>query len=388
VPRRWRPTRAGWSGRSTVTVAAYLGEWLENQRPNLRLTTHSGYSRAIVLITSCVGARALQWLSPMDVESMYARLLTSGRRNGGELSAKTVRHAHTVLRRALADAERLGLVARNAAAVARPPALSRVEFPAWSSDELGAFLEFVADDRLSAAWVLLASTGMRRGEVLGLRWAHVDLDDASLSVVSSLTTVGNVPVFSEPKTAKSRRRISLDRETVEELRRHRKRQRVEKVAAGPAWANEADLVFTDELGGLVNPDWFSREFARLADAAGLPHIRLHDLRHSYATVALKAGVHPKVISERLGHATVGITLDLYSHVSKGLDSEAADLVASKKQSHLPRKSAGQPQDQPANLTESTTLARETPYMSLDFMCSASTVRGRKTQPGGPWLPHV
>jgi integrase len=152
---------------------------------------------------------------------------------------------------------------------------------------------------------------------------------SSLPVVSSLTTVGNVPVFSEPKTAKSRRRISLDRETAEELRRHRKRQRVEKIAAGPARANETDLVFTDELGGLVNPDWFSHEFARLLDAAGLPHIRLHDLRHSYATVALKAGVHPKVISERLGHATVGITLDLYSHVSKGLDADAADLVASK-----------------------------------------------------------
>ena len=245
-------------GRSSVTVAAYLGEWLENQRANLRATTHSGYSRAVALVVSCVGARALQSLTPLDVESMYARLLSSGRRNGGASSAKTVRHGHTVLRRALADAERLGLVARNAAA--GPPALNRVEFPTWSSDELGAFLEFVADDRLSAAWVLLASTGMRRGEVLGLRSVHVDFDDASLSVASSLTTVGNVPVFSEPRTVKSRRRISLDRETVEELRRHRKRQRVEKVAAGPAWASEADLVFIDELGGLVNPDWFAREF--------------------------------------------------------------------------------------------------------------------------------
>jgi integrase len=158
------------------------------------MTTHSGYSRAVVLITSCVGARGLQSLSPIDIESLYARLLSSGRRDRSSLSPKTVRHAHRVLRCAFADAEPSGLVVRNAAAVARPPALSRVEFPTWSADELGTFLEFVADDRLSAAWVLLASTGMRRGEALGLRWAHVDLDDASLSIVSSLTTVGNVSV--------------------------------------------------------------------------------------------------------------------------------------------------------------------------------------------------
>jgi integrase len=146
-------------------------------------------------------------------------------------------------------------------------------------------------------------------------------------VVQTLTTVGYDVVVSPPKTLKSRRVVYLDPQTVAAIRLHRRRQRSERLTVGSVWDATHDLIFRDELGRPLHPDLFSREFARLALPAGLPRIRLHDLRHTYATLALKAGVHPKIVSERLGHATVGITLDLYSHVTPAIARDAADVVA-------------------------------------------------------------
>jgi integrase len=229
----------------------------------------------------------------------------------------------------LSDAERLGLVPRNAAAAARPPTPVRPDLITWSSAELREFLAAVKDDRMRVAFVLLATTGMRRGEVLGLRWSDVDLDGSQLAVVHTLTTAGSEVVMGPPKTARSHRHVYLDKQTVSVLREHRKRQREERLAAGPAWDSSVEFVVRDELGGPIHPDWFSREFNRLVRSIDVPHIRLHDLRHTYATLALKAGVHPKVVSERLGHATVGVTLDLYSHVVPSIARDAAELVASR-----------------------------------------------------------
>lgn len=152
---------------------------------------------------------------------------------------------------------------------------------------------------------------MRRGEALGLRWTDLDLDGQQLNIVQTLAAVNYQPVFSTPKTKRSRRLVYLDADTIRLLRSHRPRQREERLAAGPAWGgDEYQLVFTDELGGPINPDWVSRDFRTKVRAADVPTIRLHDLRHTYATRALKAGVHPKVVSDRLGHASVGVTLDL------------------------------------------------------------------------------
>ena len=242
-----------------------------------------------------------------------------------------MRNTHVVLRKALADAERLGLVGRNAAAsAAHPPAAHRTEQSTWTSDQLRTFLDGLIDDRLHAAYVLLATTGMRRGEVLGLRWHDIDFDGAELAVANTLTTAGSSTVVSgPPKTPRSRRQIFLDEGTLAVLRDHRRRQNEERLAVGPAWNTDGDYVFTDELGESIHPDDVLRSFRRHATASGLPAIRLHDLRHSYATLALKAGVHPKVVSERLGHATVGVTLDLYSHVTPSIARDAADAVASR-----------------------------------------------------------
>ena len=313
--------------KSSMRLGEYLEEWVAGQGSRLRATTLHSYEVAVQRIARRIGRVQLQALTPLQIESFYAELLDGGGRNGQRLAPKTVRNTHVVLRKALADAERLGIVPRNAASAARAPTVTRPEFTTWSSDDVKAFLGSVRDDRLYAAFVVLATTGMRRGEVLGLRWRDVDFDVAQLAVVQTLTTVRWEAIISPPKTQRSRRTIYLDAHTVAVLKEHRRDQRAEEGVAGGSWDSGNDLVFRDELGRPVHPDWFSREFERLVRIGGVPRIRLHDLRHTHATLALKAGVHPKVVSERLGHATVGITLDLYSHVTPGIARDAADAVA-------------------------------------------------------------
>jgi integrase len=315
------------TNRTHRTVGEYLDEWLQMQRDRLRPTTHHSYAMAVNRIKSGLGSAKLQSLTPLQVERFY-RELTSARL-GRDYSPKTIRNTHTVLRKALADAERLELVIRNAAAAARPPAVDHIDRVTWSSEELGEFLESVRDDRLYPVFVVLATTGMRRGEVLGLRWRDVDFDAGDLAIANTRTPVKSEIVTGPPKTARSRRQVFLDEWTLDVLRAQRRSQAADRLAAGPAWNADEDYVFTDEVGVPVNPNSVSKRFDTIVRKSGLPRIRLHDLRHTYATVALKAGVHPKVVSERLGHATVGITLDLYSHVTPSIARDAADVVASK-----------------------------------------------------------
>jgi integrase len=313
--------------KSTMRLGEYLEEWLAGQRSRLRETTFNSYEIAVRRISKRIGRVQLQALTPLQIEKLYADMLVDGARGGEALAPKTVRNTHVVLRKALADAERLGLVPRNAAAAARAPTVRRPEFETWSSEDLRTFLESIKEHRLYAAFVVLATTGMRRGEVLGLRWRDVDADAARLAVVQTLTTVDGTPILTQPKTQRSRRTIYLDTFTVTVLKEHRRRQREEQLAAGGAWDKSIELVFRNEFGRSIHPDSFSQEFKALGQVAGVPRIRLHDLRHTYATLALKTGVHPKVVSERLGHATVGITLDLYSHVTPGIARDAAEAVA-------------------------------------------------------------
>ena len=178
------------------------------------------------------------------------------------------------------------------------------------------------------AFTILASTGMRRGEALGLRWSDVDFDSSQIAIVQTVSTVNSKVVVGQPKTSGSRRTVYVHDATIRALRQQRQLQAEERLAAGPAWDPSNDLVFRNLTGGPVNPDWFSRHFDQLVAKAGVPRIRLHDLRHTNATLSLKAGVHPKVVSERLGHSTIAITLDLYSHVTPGISRDAAATVES------------------------------------------------------------
>ena len=308
------------------TVAEWIDRWLPAMEPKVRPSTFRDYKMGLTRVKDCLGKKRLQDLRPLDVEDFYTSLLKTGHRFGGGLSPKSVRNVHIALRRSLADAERYGVVPRNVAALVKPPSVTRPELTTWTADDVRTFLASVTDDRLSALYRCLITTGMRRGEALGLRWSSTDLDARRVLVERSLVVVNDVVGWSAPKTPRSRRAVSLDAETVVAMRAHRKRQLEERVLAGDAWQDE-DLVFCDELGGPLHPDRFTRTFQSAARRAGVPRIRLHDLRHTWATLALTAGVHPKVVSERLGHATTAITLDVYSHVQPILDAEAAGTVA-------------------------------------------------------------
>jgi integrase len=197
----------------------------------------------------------------------------------------------------------------------------------WTPEQLRAFLAHARQDRLYALWLLVATTGMRRAELAGLRWVDVDLDAARLSPRRPRVVVDYAVHESEPKTRMGKRSLALDPATVATLREHEARQDQERADVGPGW-RDSGLVFTQPDGAPFHPDLITDWFRRLARAAGLPPIRLHDVRHSYATAALAAGVPAKVVSERLGHATIAITLDVYSHVIPGMDAQAANAVAS------------------------------------------------------------
>ena len=317
-----------WADPGRQTFGEYLEDWLTAIRPSLRSSTATSYEHTLrKWVIPRIGHLRLGALSSAKLSALYGELLRSGRHDGkGGLSARSVAYTHRIVTHALKDAVAWGLLARNPAAHVDPPRVARPEMQVWTQKEVQRFLVSVADDRLYALWTVLLATGLRRGEALGLRWDDVDLDRRRLSIQRAVTVVDYEIVVSEPKTARGRRSVSIDPTTAAVLVAHRKRQLEERLAWGPAW-QDSGYVFTTEGGRVLHPQRVTLIFKRLAQEAGLPPIRLHDLRHTAATLALTAGIHPKVVSERLGHATVGITLDTYSHVGEGLQEEAATRVA-------------------------------------------------------------
>jgi integrase len=312
---------------SHLTLREYLtGQWLPAIEHTIRPTTYNSYLAHVEChILSALGSVQLQKLTAAQINALYAKLARHGRRNGTPLTPLTVRHVHAVLHRALKDAVRWGYLVRNPADSADPPkASSHKELRTWTAEQLAAFLESQRDDGLYGLWHVLAMTGLRRGEALALRWSDLDLEAGRLSVRRSLVPEGKTMVVHEPKTARGRRLVALDHETVEVLKAQAVRQLEQSAGAD---SDGSDWVFTDEAGAVLHPWLVSRLFRAAVKRAMLPDIRLHDLRHTHATLALQAGVHPKVVSERLGHATVAITLDTYSHSIPVLHEEAAEEIA-------------------------------------------------------------
>ncbi len=316
-----------------ITVEEWItGSWLPTMRTQVKPTTWDNYERRLRLhVIPTVGGRPLCKLTSMMLNGLYADLMASGNHRGltpGGLSPKTVRHVHTTMHKVLADAVDAGLLSSNPAERAKPPRLraaNATEMKFWEPAQLGSFLEAIGDHRLRAAWHLGAMTGMRRGEVLGLRWQDIDLAAGRLAVRHTLVSVGYQIKDSTPKSHQART-IDLDAGTVAELVDHRNRQAEERRAWGPGYV-ESDLVFRREDGSPVHPDLFSQAFEGQVRRSGLPRIRLHDLRHTHATIALRAGVPVKVISERLGHEDPAFTMKQYAHVIPGMQAEAARLVA-------------------------------------------------------------
>jgi len=215
----------------------------------------------------------------------------------------------------------------NPCDAADQPRKATPEMRAWSSAELGRFITFTELGRGGGVWRLLATTGMRRGELLGLRWADIDLDAGRLTIRQTMTMVGDRPEVGSPKTSAGARRVSIDADTVTSLRAWRRAQAAERLMMGGGWQGGHNLVVTEPDGSPVHPQVLTRRFRSIAKQAGLPAVRLHDVRHSYATAALAAGVHVKTLSQRLGHADVAVTLRIYAHVLPGDDEAAAATVA-------------------------------------------------------------
>jgi integrase len=316
--------------RTTQTLAQYLlDEWLPSSRSKVRPSTWASYEDALKgRVIPRIGAVKLTALTPRHVSELYDALLVNGgrdpRRSPG-LSARTVRYTGRVLSRTLDDAVKLGLLARNPASAVSKPRPRDVEMTAWTAAEARHFLAHVDSDRLRALWVLYLTGGLRRGEALGLRWADIDLDAGKLAVRRTLVAVGYSVQWSEPKTERSRRVVALDPGTVAELRAHRIAQLEERLKIGPEYRDD-DLVFASIDGSPTHPQHVSTMFERHQRDAGLRRIRLHDLRHTAATLLLTEGVPLKIVSERLGHSSVAITADLYQHVTEHMQADAAQRL--------------------------------------------------------------
>ncbi len=301
------------------TVSAFLTSWLhETARPNVRERTYERYRELIELhILPTLGQVKLRKITPQQLQRLYNQKLEEG------YAPQTVKHIHRVFHRALRDAVRWQLVARNICDVVDAPRVPRREMQALSSEQAQQFLEAAHGDPLEALYVLALTTGMRQGELLGLRWEDLDLVRGTVQVRRTIVRLPRKGfVVSEPKTPKSRRKIHLTQLAVEALTHHRLRQHEARLAVGPAW-DEQGWVFCNTVGRPIEVgNMIRRSFRLILMKAGLPMMTFHQLRHSAASLLLAMGVHPKIVQELLGHATVSITLDLYSHTLPSLQEEA------------------------------------------------------------------
>ena len=281
-----------------------------------------------------IGATALGKIDPGILNRLYAELGKDGaRRNGGPggLSARTIQYIATIIGAALSDAVRWGRLAGNPAIAARPPrprASGSRQIEAWSAPTLKSFLTASSayGDRYYPLWVVLASTGARRGEALGLRWSDLDLDAARVRIVQTVIAIAHRVEFGDPKTEAGLRSIALDSSTVNVVRAWKVRQAEERLALGAGYCDHG-LIFAKATGEPLHPERVSREFSRRVDRWSLQRIPLHGLRHTWATLALGAGIHPRVVQERLGHASIAVTLGVYSHVTTNHDADAAAIIA-------------------------------------------------------------
>lgn len=308
------------------TTAAYLAGWVERGKQDVRPSTWRQREQVVrTHLIPALGAIALEKLTPSDVERMTGGLIASGR------SPRTASHARIILRRALADALRDGLVHRNAAALARAPRVPRRTIEPGrdylEADQLRRLLAVATEYRIGALVTVAATTGLRQGELLGLGWADIDFGAGTLTVRRSLARAWEGGYrLAEPKTAKSRRTIHMPAAALEALRREQREQEASRIAARTAWQDVDGLVFTDALGRPLRADTVSKAWHALLVAAGLPRVPFHGLRHSAATALITLGVPLRVVSDLLGHAGIVITADYYAHVEKALRREAADAM--------------------------------------------------------------
>jgi len=312
----------GYVASDKETVAQFMVRWLETYAAtNTTVRTLHGYRGYVErYINPTIGNIQLQSLTARHIQGLYADLLDRG------LSSSTVAQLHRIFKQALSHAVRWGTLTRNSAAATTPPRQQRTTIGMWDIESINQFLDAAHDNRFRDVFQLAVLTGLRRSELTGLQWENVDLVTGNLRIVSTLQRItGYGLVKGQPKTAKSRRSVALAPDAINLMHGIRGRQIEQQLKYGELWLNTG-YVFTQENGSPVSPDMISIAFCALVRKTGLPHLTFHGLRHAHATLALTAGINPKIVSERLGHSTIAVTMDVYSHVLPGLQKEAALAV--------------------------------------------------------------
>jgi integrase len=298
-------------------VGTYLDEWLEGHvRLSVQPTTYDTYRCDVERLRPHIGTIRLDQLRHEHIQQAYTELLKS-------LSPVSVHRVHRGLKTALRHAVMIGLLARNPIERVTPPRPPHKEMRPLTPEEVELFLQSTTDDPLHALWVLLVTTGMRVGEATALRWTDLNLEVGALQIRDTVKRLkGKGLMIGDVKTPHSRRRIILAGGTVESLRIHQQRQAFARKVAGDSWT-EQGLVFCTGTGGPLDAGAVSHAKDRALSACGLPHVRTHDLRHTAATYLLSKGVHPKVVQELLGHSSITLTMNTYSHVLPSLHQEVA-----------------------------------------------------------------
>lgn len=313
-----------------MTLREFLIQWLETYaKHNTRPTTYAGYETFVRRhILPEIGNIELGKLTAFHLQQLYAKKTVGGRADGqeGGLSTRSVRLIHSIMREALNHAVKWRLISQNAALEAEPPKNKSRKTQVWSAGQAVKFLEFIKDHRLCALYFLAITTGMRRGELMGLRWRDVDLDEGIVRVEQNLVVVNGRLNYQEPKTESSCRAVLLPASAMEVIKRHKTRQERDKLLTGVNYY-EHGLVFCQQNGQPLWPDNISkRQFRNLVEKAGLPRITFHDLRRTHATLLIAGGADPRQVANRIGHSSLTITLGIYNQVTRGRQEETARLI--------------------------------------------------------------
>jgi len=309
-----------------LTLTVFFNEWLDHVKPTVAPRTHERYAEIVrAYLIPAFGPTLIGKLQPMAISTAYAAALTSGRRKrAGGLSPRTVHHMHRVLKQALSQAVRWRVLVRNPCDDIDPPRVERRPIETFTVEQLATALELARPLRIFVPTLLAGLCGLRRGEIAALRWGRVDLDRGQLAVVESAEQTRDAVRYKPPKNGRGRR-VALPARVVDELRVWRAQQAEELLKLGTR-LSEATFVCAREDGLPIQPQTLTHAWERFITRTPLPHLRFHDLRHAHATHLLASGVHPKIASERLGHSTVGLTLDTYSHVLPSMQADAAALI--------------------------------------------------------------
>jgi len=314
---------------SITTLGEWMNTWLTAyKKGQLRPGTYENYEVLVnTHINPGLGKIPLAKLQAHTLQNFYNEKLESGRKDGkGGLSTRTVRYFHAIIREALEQAVKEGILPRNVADATSPPVIKNKQMQILTESELLTFLESVKEDRLYVAYVMVATTGLRRGELLGLCWDCVALDKGFITVKRELLALNKGLLMQEStKTKSGKRNVTLTDDAIRELKIYKKRQLEEKLFLGEAYQDNG-LVFCKEDGTALNPKDFTKHFQRLLIKAGVPKVRFHDMRHLHATLLLQRSVPAKLVQERLGHSSITMTLDLYSHVTPEMAKIAAESL--------------------------------------------------------------